>query len=73
MKNKATILAVLALVGVSFVITGCPHRHRPHRPHVPHPHRLPHPLQSMDSMLQLDRLGNAKLVMCVTGELVTPV
>ena len=70
MKNKATILAVLALVGVSFVITGCP---RHHRPHIPHPHRLPHPLQSMDSMLQLDRLGNAKLVMCVIGELVTPV
>ena len=68
MKNKAVILSVFALLGASLVITGCP---RHFRPHIPHPHRLPHPLQSMDSMLQLDRLGNAKLVMRVTGESAT--
>lgn len=62
MKNKATILAVLALLGVSLVITGCPHGHRPH---VPHPHRLPHPLQPVDSLLQVDGLNNAKLTMLV--------
>ena len=59
MKNKATVLALLALLGVSFVITGCPHRHRPH---VPHPHRLPHPRLPLDSMLQLERQNNALML-----------
>lgn len=58
MKNRTTILTVLALVGVSFVVTGCPHHHRPHRPHIPHPHRLPHPLQSLDSMAQPERAAS---------------
>ena len=59
MKNKATILAVLALLGVSFVITGCPYYHRPH---APHPHRLPHPLMPLDSMLQPERQNNAVML-----------
>jgi len=73
MKSKATILAVLALVGVSFVITGCPHHHRPHRPHIPHPHRLPHPLQPVDSLLQIDVQNNAALAMQAVGKPVAPV
>jgi hypothetical protein len=59
MKNNATTLAVLALLGVSLVLAGCP-RHA--RPHVPHPHRLPHPLVPMDSMLQLERQNNAVML-----------
>jgi len=47
MKNKTTTLAVLALLGVSMVLAGCP-RHI--YPHVPHPHRLPHSLLSMDAV-----------------------
>jgi len=54
MKNKATILAVLALVGVSFVLTGCPHRH--HRPHVPHPHHL----VPANSLIQINEQNNAE-------------
>lgn len=71
MKNKTTILAVLALLGVSFVITGCP---RHYRPHIPHPHRLPHPLQPVDSMLQTDGQNNvAVLSLVVAGKLATPI
>ena len=62
MKSKATILAVLALVGVTLVITGCP---RGHRPHIPRPHRLPLPVLPVDSLLQVDGLNNAKLTMLV--------
>ena len=51
MKNKAKIQAVLAVLGMSFVISGCPYYHRPH---VPHP-RLP-----LDSMLQLEQQNNAE-------------
>lgn len=58
MKNKATILTVLALLGVIFVIAGCPYRHRPH---IPHPHIL-RPLQSVDSLLQIDGQNNAALL-----------
>lgn len=65
MKNQIKVLAVLALLGASFVITGCPHRHRPH---VPHPHRLPHPLQPVDSLLQIDGQNNAALAMRVAGK-----
>jgi hypothetical protein len=66
MKNKATILALLALLGVSLVITGCPHRHRPHvpRPHRPH---IPHPLQPVDSLLQLDRQNNVAVLSLVAA------
>jgi outer membrane lipopolysaccharide assembly protein LptE/RlpB len=59
MKNKTTALAVLALLGVSFVITGCPYHHRPH---APHPHRLPHLRLPLDSMLQLERQNNAVML-----------
>lgn len=59
MKSKATTLVVLALLGASLVLAGCP-RHA--RPHVPHPHRLPRPLLPMDSMLQLERQNNAALL-----------
>lgn len=65
MKNKVTTLVVFALLGASLVLAGCP-RHA--RPHVPHPHRLPHPLVPMDSMLQLERQNNAVMLsMRVTG------
>ena len=64
MKSKATILAVLALVGASLVITGCPHGHRPH---VPRPHRLPHPLQPVDSLLQIDRQNNVAVLSLVAA------
>jgi Mg-chelatase subunit ChlI len=57
MKNKTTALAVLALLGVSFVITGCPYHHRPHAPH-----RLPHPRLPLDSMLQLEKQNNAVML-----------
>lgn len=59
MKNKAKILAVLALLGMSFVISGCPYYHRPH---VPHPHRLPHPLLPTGSMLQLEQQNNVEML-----------
>ncbi len=68
MKNKATILAVLALLGVSFVITGCPHHHRPHRPHIPHPHRLPHSLLPVDSMLQIGGQNSAEVLSMLVAE-----
>ena len=65
MKSKATILAVLALVGASLVITGCPHGHRPH---VPRPHRLPHPVLPVDSMLQLERQNTAVMLSMLKAE-----
>jgi len=67
MKNHATILAILALLGVSLVITGCPYHHRPH---VPHPHRLPHPghLLPADSMLQIDRQSNVVVLSKLVSE-----
>lgn len=65
MKNKATILAVLALLGVSLALTGCP---RHFRPHVPRPHRLPHPLLPLDSMLQLERQSNAVMLSKLVSE-----
>lgn len=59
MKNKQTVLAVLALLGVSFVLAGCPRHHRPHVPHrLPHPHHL----QPVDSMLQIDGQNNAQVL-----------
>lgn len=58
MKNKTTILAVLALLSATFVISGCPYRHRPH---IPHPH-VPRPLQPVDSMLQIDRQNSAAVL-----------
>jgi hypothetical protein len=72
MKNKATILAILALLGASFVITGCP---RHHRPHVPHPHRLPHPhhLIPADSMLQIDGRNNTELAVRAAEKPAAPV
>jgi hypothetical protein len=72
MKNKATILAILALLGASFVITGCP---RHHRPHVPHPHRLPHPhhLIPADSMLQIDGQNKAALAVRAAEKPAAPV
>ena len=68
MKNQAKVLAILALLGASLVITGCPYGHRPHRPHIPHPHRLPHPLQPVGSLLQIDTQNNAPLAMQVAGK-----
>jgi hypothetical protein len=65
MKNKATTLAVLALLGVSLVLAGCP-RHV--RPHAPHPHRLPHPRLPLDSMLQLERQNNAVMLSSLVTE-----
>lgn len=52
MKNKGAILGVLALVGSSFLLAGCPHLHRPH---IPRPHRLPLTLPAVDSMLAAAR------------------
>ena len=65
MKSKATILAVLALVGVTLVITGCP---RGHRPHIPRPHRLPLPVLPVDSMLQLERQNTAVMLSMLKAE-----
>lgn len=59
MKNKTRVLAVFAMLGASLVLAGCPYHHRPHRPHIPHPHRLPHPLQPVDSVSQTEGLDNA--------------
>lgn len=70
MKNQTRVLAVLALLGASLVITGCP---RHFRPHVPHPHRLPHPLQPVDPMLQTDGQNNvAVLSLVVAGKPAVP-
>ena len=70
MKNKAMVLSVFALLGASLVITGCP---RHHRPHIPHPHRLPHPLQPVDSLLQIHGQNGAESAMWVSGKLATPI
>ena len=70
MKNKTTILAVLVLLSVSFVVAGCPYRHRPH---IPHPH-IPRPLQPVDSLLQIDGQNNATLLsLRVAGKLAASV
>ena len=59
MKNKTTVLTILALLSASLLLTACPH---PVRPHVPRPHRLPRPLLPTDSMLQLERQNNAVML-----------
>ena len=51
MKNKATILAVLALLGVSVLLTGCPRHHR----HFPRPHHLQQEDLQLGSLLQNER------------------
>jgi hypothetical protein len=56
MKNKSTMLVVLALLGVSMALAGCPGHFRPHAP------GLPHPLLPVDSMLQLELQNNAATV-----------
>lgn len=46
MKHKTKVLAVLALLGTSLILAGCPHHHR--RPHIPHPHHLSQSLVPLD-------------------------
>ncbi len=66
MKNKSTVLAVLALLGVSFVFAGCV-VHPRHRPHWPHPHR--HHLQApVDSLLSVQRLNDVTMLSARTPE-----
>ena len=52
MQHKSTVLAVLALLGVSLVFAGCVihPRHRPHWPH--HRHHLQVPVDSLLPMQQ---------------------
>jgi len=50
MKKERTTLAVLALLGVTLVLAGCPRHLRP-----PHPHRAPHPRLPLDAMLQMEQ------------------
>jgi len=57
-KSKTKVLAALAMLGASFVLTGCPSYHRPH---APLPHRLPHPRLPFDSQLQPEPQVNAPL------------
>ena len=61
MKNKSTVLAVLAVLGVSFVFAGCV-VHPRHRAHWPHPHHRHHLQAPVDSLSPVQRQGNATML-----------
>lgn len=70
MKNKSTVLAVLAVLGVSFAFAGCVvhPRHRPHWPHPHHPHHRHHLQAPVDSLSPVQRPSNVAMLSTRTPE-----